>query len=337
MRLNERKNRNLGIELLRMLLIFWVLSFHCLRTNNKILLLITKEKRFHVPCFFFISHYYLFSIINSKDISKMYLRLERLLIPYSCYPIITWTINNLFFVFFRKNRFHRELSLNDLKIQLIFGRKFMIVQWFNFNLIILTIFFFILSIILKSRFISIIKLMGFFSYFLLYSKDLLIFFCNYKESVLGSVGYLLESFPLGVSALYLSSIGVLKKLENNKAESMLYSFLILFFVFKYPIFLSIMGNNNKGIIQIFVSFSFFILFYLIPFKEQNDCFKLFIKIITNFTQGIYCLHLIVFSYAVRMGFKANSLFHCSIIYFISYLISFLGMKIFGKTKLKYFY
>lgn len=56
----EDKKINLGIEILRMFLCFWVLCFHCLKKNkiNYFLFFIAKTKFFHVPCFCFISFYF---------------------------------------------------------------------------------------------------------------------------------------------------------------------------------------------------------------------------------------------------------------------------------------
>lgn len=76
--------RNYGIEILRMILCFWVVLFHSLREPDNNFVLNIKKKMFHVPSFFFISFYFLFPIIKEKNIKKMKLRLERISIPYFC-------------------------------------------------------------------------------------------------------------------------------------------------------------------------------------------------------------------------------------------------------------
>lgn len=287
---------------------------------------------------FFISNYYLFFTLSSKNISRMHARLERLLIPYLCYPLIIWICNNIFYLFFKINRFQRLLSIKDLIIQLLFGRKFMVVQWFNFNLIFLTFIFFIIALIFNTKFMFFIKLLVIFSYYLLYSNYSYSFFFHYKENILGSVAYLVESIPLGGNALFLSSIELIKRLEKNRKETLFFFSLSLYFLIKYPVFIPIMGNNNKGIIQNIISFFLFFLFHLIPFRDITSInFATIIKIITSYTQGIFCLHLIVFFYLNKIRFQINSFFYCLIIYLVSYLISFLGLKIFSKTKLKYLF
>ena len=104
---------------------------------------------FHVPSFFFISFYFIFPIIRSKNTNKMILRLERLLIPYLFWPLITYAINNLLFLYFKRARFNRLLSLYELFEQLITGRIFFGQFWFLSNLLLITIFIFILSFFLK--------------------------------------------------------------------------------------------------------------------------------------------------------------------------------------------
>lgn len=72
---------NLGIEILRTILCFWVLSFHTLDINkiNYFLFHITKKKLYHVPCFSFISFYFSYKIFSEKNIAKLKKRLIRLL------------------------------------------------------------------------------------------------------------------------------------------------------------------------------------------------------------------------------------------------------------------
>ena len=61
-------NKNLGIELLRMVLSFWVVLFHCLRLNNRYLRNIIKKKVFHVPTFILISFYFLYKNLSERNI-----------------------------------------------------------------------------------------------------------------------------------------------------------------------------------------------------------------------------------------------------------------------------
>ena len=72
--MNVKKEKiNLGIELLRMILSFWVLSFHCLEKNkiNYFIFYITKTKFYHVPCFSFISFYFSYNVFFDRNSLKL--------------------------------------------------------------------------------------------------------------------------------------------------------------------------------------------------------------------------------------------------------------------------
>ena len=74
-------------------------------------------------------------------------RLERLFVPYLIWPLFIWFANNLLYLFIGNNRYGRILSFKELTLQLITGRMFFIQLWFVFNLLFLSIFFFIISIL----------------------------------------------------------------------------------------------------------------------------------------------------------------------------------------------
>ena len=143
------QNKNYGLEIYRFILCFWVLLYHCLKKTDSKLLLNFITKMYHVPSFFFISFFFLFPTISGRNIQKMKIRLYRLLIPYILWPIITWSFNNISFQIFKKSRFSCFLPFSLLKEQLIVGRPIFAQLWFHFNLILLTILFFILSLFLK--------------------------------------------------------------------------------------------------------------------------------------------------------------------------------------------
>lgn len=94
---NLMRQRNLGLELLRMFLCFRIVLLHYYSSENKFILNL-KRNRFQVPCFFLISFYFLYPTIIERNQNKLKQRLERLLIPYIMHPIINWIINNIMFL-----------------------------------------------------------------------------------------------------------------------------------------------------------------------------------------------------------------------------------------------
>ena len=333
-------NKNLGIELLRMILCFWVVLFHCLRIKNKYLRNIIKIKIFHVPTFIFISFYFLYKNLCERNIKKIKFRFKRLLIPYFIWPIIVFIINDLFYFTFKFNRYGRFLNFNDLKTQLIIGRKYIGVLWFQFNLLFFTLLFFIIAFLFKKNFLFILQTIGMISYILQYSEINYNFFNEYKGTISRTLGYFCEMAPIAVTSLSFSSLNIIKKLENHRKKILFFSFIFLYFLFHYNIFSDIKGFAYRGIIKIFGSFFLFVIFILFPL-ENIDSLRiiLFIKQFTSYTQGIYCLHSIINDY-LKLLFhfiKDSTFLGCITIYLVSYYLSYIGVRFFGKTNLKYLF
>lgn len=253
---------------------------------------------------------------------------------------IIWIINNLLYIFFKFNRFNKILSLNNLLIQLIVGRKFHGIFWFKFDLIFLTLFLFIMSFLFKKNFLFLFQIIGIISYILQYSNYNYDFFIKYKDSISHSIGYFCEIIPNAVAGLTLSKIKAIEKLLIYRRKTLFFSIIIIFSLFRYNIFKDLKGLRYRGVITNFGSIFLFIFFSLIPFININN--KIIINIInnfTNYTEGIYCLHCQI-SYYLKVKIsliKKNSFIECIFTYIISYFISFIGIKIFGKTKLKYLF
>ena len=124
----KKAQRNLGIELLRMLLSYWIIVIHCL-SDEKLRRKIERHN-YHVPCFSFISFFFLYKILVMRNINIIKNIFELLLIPYLIWPSIIWISSNISFIIFRTNRFERFLTFHDLKIQILVGRGFHGPMWF---------------------------------------------------------------------------------------------------------------------------------------------------------------------------------------------------------------
>jgi len=108
----DRQKINLeGIQILRMLLSLWIVLGHCCIIRNKILIILLKDKYFHVPIFLIISFYFFYDKLNFRSINKIKIRFERLLIPYLIYPIIIFILNRVFFINTDFNIHYRKVKL----------------------------------------------------------------------------------------------------------------------------------------------------------------------------------------------------------------------------------
>ena len=334
-----KNNKNLGLELLRMILSFWVIAFHCCKIKNKKIRNIIKLY-LHVPTFLIISFYFLYSTISNKNIIIIKKRIYRLCIPYFIYPLLIWTINNVLYCFFKFNRFNRKLSIRDLLTQLLIGRPIHGVLWFHFHLLFITLLFTIISFIFKKQFILVIGVLGTISYIYQYSNFNYMFFCQYKFHIKYSLGYFFETIPISVTGIFISSIKFINKLEKNKYSNLIFCLMLFFLLFKFKLFKDVNGFNYQGIMKNIDSVLLFVFFSLLPFEKiKNKYLILFIKSITKYTGGIYYLHIIVYQYLQRLIniIKRGTIFGGIIIYISSYFISFLGIKIFLKTQFKHLF
>ena len=341
--MRKLNNKNYGLELLRMILCFWVVLFHCIRKINNNIILNFKRKMFHVPSFFFISFFFLFPVLKRRNASKMIVRLQRLSISYFFWPLITWCFNNILFFNYKKSRFHRFLTLYELLEQWIIGRKFFVQFWFLFNLLFFTIIFFILSISFEMKFFfKISEVLAILSYILQYSKYNYIYFDHFKDCISHSIGHFVESFPIAITAFILYFNDILNKLLPYKYTVIFYCVLGNFFILKYGIFSSIeiygRTYNYNGLDKNIFSLFSFVGCYLIPFDFfHSKELKTFIEIITKFTQGIYCIHIIIAHYITYYFHLERTFQGCIIIYLVSYFISFIGTKISCNTKMKFLF
>ena len=110
--LKKINNINFGIETLRTVLSFFILTRHFLKKQfitNYLTRFIFYAQPFYVPLFFLISFYFSFNTFASRNINKIKLRFTRILIPYVIWPIILWIrINN-------SHIFHFDFHLNMFK------------------------------------------------------------------------------------------------------------------------------------------------------------------------------------------------------------------------------
>lgn len=336
------KINNLGLQLLKMILCFWVVLIHTIQISNKILYKLLFIRKFHVPTFFLMSFFFVSKSITERNIPKIKSRFERLFIPYLFLPLIIWIVNNVIYIFYKFNRFGRILTIKDLFIQYLIGHSFHRIFWFQFNLIFITLIFFILSFLFKKRIIFILHLSIIISYLLQYSGYNTKLFMEYNYLIKFPLENIVEVFPCCVYGFFFGFFNIIKIMNNNQFKIIFFSIIYIYFLFYFDIFIEIKvyyGGllNNIGSIFLFICFS------LIPFKiNKSNCALLFIKLISNYTGGIYYFHKILLDNIKSSNinvkiFRNKSFTKAIIIYLISYIICYIGIKIFGKTKLKYIF
>lgn len=331
-----------GINILRMILAFLVIvrhNFSFRSTNNKFLIFILKERKFHVPCFMNLSFYFNYNRLISCSIKKYQERFKRLLIPYIGWSIIIWTINNIYNkIFYPKF----DGSIFCL-IKHIFCDCNLIGQfWFQYDLIIITIIFAIIIFFFRKNNLFVLYLLFFFCYFWQYSGYNMKL---YKKIIMGkeNFGRMAEVFPFAVTGFHIASMKILDMIKFHKYKTLFLSIFIFYICNKFDLFADVskIRISYAGLVLNINSICIIFIFFLIPSKiiESTTFLKSFLKNLTNFTGGIFYLHWNIIKYFQNIiySIKEKNIFGCIIIYLICYFICLIGTCFFGKTRLKYLF
>ena len=84
----------------------------------------------------------------------------------------------------------------------------------------------------------------------------------------------------------------------------------------------------------------FTFFYMLPLDKITNINAMhLIKQMTTYTAGVYCLHLKVLDIFENniLIFRQKKFRGCILNYLICYFICFVGVKIFGRTRLRYLF
>ena len=323
-----------GIQILRMLSCLWIVLIHCCKIRNNILKILLQKKGFHVPNFLIISFYFFYDKLYLRNIKKIKIRFERLLIPYIILPIIIFILNSFFFVEINIRSTYGKLTYFDFIKQLIFGIGIHNIFWFQFYVIFLSTFFLIIALIFKNNFLFILQLILIICYALQYSGFVFKYFITFKEKAYRYMGSIVEIIPFTVTGLTLASYNLIIEIKEKK-KIIFVNIIVLFFIIKYDIFKRINGILYRGIDLNIGGICFFICFSFITFKKKSR-FLFIVNHITNYTGGIYYFHVVVKNILKKKipFIRKKDILGGFVIYIISYFLCFIGMRIFGKTKLK---
>jgi len=338
----RKRNTNSGIQLLRFFLSLWIVIVHCtdIKKNHMYWFI-----GINVPTFVLMSSYFYYPALETRQITKIYFRFQRLLIPYILWPILILVLNNILTKAFSFSQFDRYVTLKDLFTQIILGNIFHQIFWFQFNLIFVTLLFTIISFIFKRNLSEILQLFGILSLYLNISHIWYNFFRSFSGKKIFtrflktySITSLNEFIPLSSLGSTLSSINILEKIKN-KEFILFYQIImlsLLYMLFKYHIFVPIQGFRYSNSF-LYMSFStiLFLLFGSLQ-SEESIIVNVIFTNLGKFSGGIYYIHTLLYDYLSKKIYIIHSRTFISsiVIYFICYLICFVGNKIFKNNKLK---
>ena len=331
----QKKNINIGIELLRSALCLWIVIHHTAnykKEHKKYL-----QKKFHVPTFFVLSFYFYYPTVSRRIIKKVKSRFERLLYPYIFWPIMTLIINNILIKYTSLVKSRAKITIKDFFIQLLFGTKYCKIFWFQFNLIFISFCLTIFSLIFKESLLIILQYLGIISLYINLLGINFNFFISYNLLIRISLGTLIEIIPLAVIGCIFSSLNLLSKIKKLKLYTQLILFFMIYLMFQYDLFIFYKGFMYSNILlYIFSSTILLLSFGSLNFNNLNKLTDL-IKVATQFTGGIYYIHPNFIKYVLFFTKIRRTYFIAFIIYYTCYIICFIGNKAFSKSKFIYLF
>ena len=188
---------------------------------------------------------------------------------------------------------------------------------------------FILQIILISSYVV--------QYTEYHYKNIFLKFPWYNRFVITS---LFESLPCAVTGFTLSYYKIFDILRRNRIKAFVLSITICKVIIDYNIFTQIKGVVFQGIDLNIQSICIVFIFSLFPSEMiKNEYILKFLTAITNYSAGVYYLHVPIHSYMEDYidSIKNKTFLGVIINYLICYFICFVGITIFGKTPIKYLF
>ena len=335
---------NIGLAFLRPILQFFVILTHCYNYNFatglwELLIIKFKKFGFHVLIFFLMSFYFSQNTLSSSNYKKKFERFERICIPYLLWPIIIYYLNKLLI---RCSITKNEITIKDLIHQLIFGsgNMSMNMMWYQWNTILITIVFNLIIFVFRNNYNFAFIIIAITAFIFQYNGNNVYFFSNYIDYTRTVFGRVIEMIPYTVIGFLISYSKIIIFLTKYRLQVIIACIYFLYFLINYEIFYEVKGYGCCGVSSFLKSICTFIIFAMFPSEKiKNKVIIKIIKQITNYTAGIYFLHMELSTYLSNyiIPIKDRTIKGCIILYLICYLCCFLGSHIFGKTKLRHLF
>ena len=335
------KSFNYGFAILRPLLAFLVVAAHNFNsksTKNKYILNITKNRLFHVPCFFIMSFYLTHKSLLSLNLKAIIYRLLRLLIPYIGWPMIVMKLNH---IYNKKHHTNYPDTYRQLKLQFLWGKPIIGQLWFQWHLIVFSIFFIIIIFIFRKHTLFILHLL-LISVFVVQYKgfDYNKYLINFPNESKRTLRFFFGAATFPIIGFTLGFCNIIDYLGKRKIKTLVISVIIYYILENYQIFHNTRGFGYVGIELNIKSLCLIFIFSSFPSEKiKNKYLSKFIIVITNYTAGVFYLHIVIQRYFSDYfnDLKRGTFRGLFIDYIICYFICFFGMLIFGKTPIKHMF
>ncbi len=224
---------------------------------------------------------------------------NRLLVPHFFWAFVYFAIYKLLFLL---NVSVQDVGIRELIIQLLTGHSYNKTEWFQIELIVLTLFYILVFRVLpKQGVLGFTLLTGYLSLLLQYSgvngalfENVLTCECFKHEYVMVLIGRFFEMIPYASLGIVLCNYKVLSKLKEKWKYTIIITTMILFLLLKYPAFVEIERQYSySGIGYIAFSVLSILLFCCVPLDWLPTLMKTIIRFISRYTMAIYYMHRLI--------------------------------------------
>lgn len=304
---------------------FEVVLYHCWSAAIPIYLKpFDILKVYAVPVFMVMSFYLNYKSFIKIDVGLAIKRIRRLLLPQIIWSIIYFVIYWLISVITRHNLVN---GISDFFWQLFTGHspRLNATMWFQFNLIVISIFFFVVLYFFNQNVGQItIVLIGCLCLLLQYSELNYQIFGALRYELSYPLGRLSETIPMAVCGYFIAKYNLLKPTQNSIWNLLIAGIVVITFLIVDKSSYTISGSfGYAGIGKIGVAVGILMAAVNINFDVLNIRILHFIKFISRYTLGIYCGHRLIFVgfLTILFGIPGGQFNQCVLIYILGFLAS----------------
>ncbi|MCR4829814.1 MAG: acyltransferase [Pseudobutyrivibrio sp.] len=347
---NSIKDFNYGLAILRIWMCFEVVLVHFKNWSvtqganfslpQRILIL---YEWIAVPVFILTS--FIFTDMNklSKDNDKIKHRLYRLLIPHFFWAFVYYAIYR---ILDNIKGLDLEHGIIDLYWQLLLGHSINQTEWFQIDLIVLTLLFIVIfRFCPKSIAIKLTFCIGCLAFYFQYSGkngamfDKIVWPEGFQtDYVTYPVGRLCEMVPYAVLGIMLCNYCVFDLVKRYWKYIVIATLLFLSLLFNYQLFPVVERQYGySGLRYIVIGTMSVFLFYFLPLHWLPKIIKSIIKFFAKYTMAVYFMHRLVATIlynsqlSFRLRLRPGSFYDCIVIYFCcvvtAWLISLIPIKL----------
>ena len=294
----QQANYNYGIALLKIIMCYEVVFLHYSGADYGKCAAINIPLALHAaPMFFLIAFFYSEKWVVAGDVQKFLLRIKKLLIPYVAWTIIYYIVLKLLYFFSGSEQI---LEYRELVYAFLFGHSLKLdsVLWFQWDLIIITALLFLLFKCCRNTKAGygVLVIISGIAIAMQYTGINYNFFSQLPTEMAYPLGRLAEMLPYATIGMLLSRN--LRKLEFNNYVAVAFIIIAGTIIYVNPLSPPI-GFAYAGLDKMVVCVLLFIGFYYFKLDALNGGVRRFIKLISQYTMGIYCAHLLVGEVCVR--------------------------------------